>query len=315
MPASISDSFEELLVRPARDNDAAAVVAFCQHIWDGNDYVDEEMFDIWLHQTPGPMLVGELAGRPVALAKIAIHADGHAWFQGLRVDPDVQGRGIARRMHEASESAAAAAGVSTWALLTVDAGPTAVQHLCDARGWTIQGQTRYLRLLTESDDGTPPQTAALHLLDAADFPTLTASLDSAPSLTALGGWYTLDWECAPFTTDKLLAHLRAHQVWALPDRRAWGIVTVTPGDSAWWAFATGSAPDLATLARSLYTQICCVQRLPLALHVPTDTPWDTACRHAHFWRDPEHPPKQFRLYVKRHDSRMPQGQDPYESHA
>ncbi|QLQ08162.1 MAG: hypothetical protein HZY76_20620 [Anaerolineae bacterium] len=80
--------------------------------------------------------------------------------------------------------------------MTVDAGPTAVQHLCDARGWTIQGQTRYLRLLTESDDGTPPQTAALHLLDAADFPTLTASLDSAPSLTALGGWYTLDWECA-----------------------------------------------------------------------------------------------------------------------
>lgn len=311
MAAAQYDAPATVIIRPARATDRDAVVAFCQRIWEGSDYVDNEVFDDWLNQVPGPMLVGELAGQPVALAKVAVHPDGHAWFQGLRVDPDVQGQGIAHRLHEASELAAAAAGASPWALLTADAGPTAVQRLCDAHGWTIQGRTRYLHVLAATDD-TPCLAVTPTTLGDDDARFLEASLAHSPTLTALAGWYTLDWECEPFTIDKLHAHLRAGQVWALPSRRAWGIVTTMPanmadrapwlgangGGDAWWAFAEGNEPDLTTLARALHQEICHRRHADLKLHVPTGTPWDHACQQAALWRDPAHPPKQFRLYTK-----------------
>lgn len=312
------DSDADLIVRPARAGDAGAVVAFCRHIWNGNDYVDAGVFDTWLNQVPGPMLVGELAGRPVALAKVAVYADGHAWFQGLRVDPHVQGRGIARRMHVASERAAAQAGATLWALLTADAGPTAVQRLCDTYGWSIQGRTRYLHLLPDAEGARLPEPTALEVLGVDDVPFLAASLAESPSLHALGGWYTLDWECEPFTRDKLHTHLGAGQVYALPNRRAWAIVTIQPaatasqvadandhasmpsatGGEAWWAFAAGDEPDLTRLARVLHHALCHRRGMDLSLHVPVDTPWDRACHLAAYWRDPDHPPKQFRLYTK-----------------
>lgn len=317
MPAA--DPHEDVNIRPAQAVDRDAVVAFCRHIWDGNDYVNAEVFDNWLNDVPGPMLVGELAGRPVALAKVAVYPDGHAWFQGLRVDPDVQGQGVARRIHEASELAAAAAGASPWALLTADAGPTAVQRLCDEYGWRIQGRTRYLHLLPEVQEAIVLPGAELVALGVDDFPTLEATLASSPTLAALGGWYTIDWECEPFTSDKLYGHLRAGQVYALPDRRAWGIVTLeraglaqpdetTNSDSvpvvvsgyAWWAFAEGDEPHLTLLAHALRQQLCQNQGLELSLHVPTHTPWDHACQDANYWRDPATPPKQFRLYTKTH---------------
>ncbi len=317
MPAA--DTHQDLMIRPARAADRDAVVAFCRRIWEGNDYVDAEVFDNWLNDVPGPMLVGDLAGRPVALAKVTVHADGHAWFQGLRVDPDVQGQGVARRIHEASELAAAAAGASPWALLTADAGPTAVQRLCDANGWTVQGRTRYLHLLAEPDGAIASADTGLVVLGVEDLPALQASLANSPSLTALGGWYTLDWECEPFTFDKLSAHVRAGQVWAQPDRLAWGIVTIEPAgldnqdeteDSesapaalagyAWWAFAEGDEPHLTVLARALRQRLSQNQGMELSLHVPTNTPWDRACHNAGFWRNHDTPPKQFRLYTKPH---------------
>ncbi len=320
MSTAVVDSHADLIIRPAQAGDAGGVVAFCRHIWSGNDYVNNEVFDAWLNQVPGPMLVGELAGRPVALSKVAVYNDGHAWFQGLRVDPDVQGRGVARRMHEASEQAAAAAGATHWALLTADAGPTAVQRLCDGSGWTIQGRTRYLHLLPDTADSSLLEATALEIPGVADLSFLQASLADSPTLAALGGWYTLDWECEPFTIDKLHAHLRAGQVWALPNRRAWAIVTVEPSAMvsqasatdtnphavtpaptsgyAWWAFAAGDEPDLTRLARALHHKLCQRQGMELSLHVPVDTPWDRACHRAAYWRDPNHPPKQFRLYTK-----------------
>jgi hypothetical protein len=205
-------------------------------------------------------------------------------------------------------------------LLTADAGPTAVQRLCDGYGWTIQGRTRYLHLLPDAADSGLQEATALEIPGVADLPFLQASLADSPILTALNGWYTLDWECEPFTIAKLHTHLRAGQVWALPNRRAWGIVTVEPsvttpqapatdtaqhavtldptGGYAWWAFAAGDEPDLTRLARALQHKLCQRQGMELSLHVPVDTPWDRACQHAAYWRDPDHPPKQFRLYTK-----------------
>ncbi len=335
MAASQYDAPATLIIRPARAADRDAVIAFCRRIWEGNDYVNEEVFDAWLIDVPGPMLVAELTGQPVAMGKVAVHSDGHAWFQGLRVDPAMQGQGIARRMHKACEQAAAAVGAAPWALLTADAGPTAVQRLCDAHGWAIQGRTRYLHLLPEPAGDTAAAAAGLITLGTDDLPILQATLLNSPTLAALGGWYTLDWECEPFTIDKLHAHLPAGQVWALPDRSAWGIVTVAPPDSdvqeedkivtfappdsdvqeeddetndapvstftggyAWWAFAEGKPPALEALAKAIHQATCRRQRMELALHVPVATPWDQACRRTNFWRDPDHAPKQFRLYVK-----------------
>lgn len=87
-----------LIVRRARAEDKPAVVEFCSRIWEGWDYLPR-VYDRWLEDPRGAFLVAELAGRPVGTDKITVLSPGEIWLEGLRVDPDTRGRGVARAIN------------------------------------------------------------------------------------------------------------------------------------------------------------------------------------------------------------------------
>src|SRR5215468_5486230 len=57
---------DDLLIRQAQPQDKAAVLAFCAHTWDWGDYIPQ-VWDEWLADPSGCLLVAILADRPVAL--------------------------------------------------------------------------------------------------------------------------------------------------------------------------------------------------------------------------------------------------------
>jgi len=90
----MKDERGAVVVRRARDGDKPAVVEFCSQIWEGWDYLPR-VYDRWLEDPRGAFLVAELDGRPVGTDKITVLSPGEIWLEGLRVDPKVQGQGVA----------------------------------------------------------------------------------------------------------------------------------------------------------------------------------------------------------------------------
>src|SRR4051812_30919236 len=124
-----------LVIRPAVAADQAAVLAFTAPIWDGDDYI-AEVWEGWLHASDGPLLVGTLAGQPVALAKISDLGCGEGWIHGVRVAQPVQGRGYGRQMLERCLALARERGDHIVRLMT-SSGNAAMQRLAGALGFRL----------------------------------------------------------------------------------------------------------------------------------------------------------------------------------
>jgi ribosomal protein S18 acetylase RimI-like enzyme len=91
----VGEQTAEVIVRPAQPEDREAVLAFCQHTWDGGDYI-EDVWEDWLTAESGALLVAVSEGQPVGLVHLAMLSHEDAWLEGIRVDPRVQRQGIGR---------------------------------------------------------------------------------------------------------------------------------------------------------------------------------------------------------------------------
>src|SRR5205085_12466845 len=106
-----------LEVRPAREEDREAVLAFCRQTWDWSDYIDR-VWDEWLHAENGVLLVATIDGQPVGVANIRMLNAQEAWMEGMRVDPAFREQGIASALFDAQIAEARRRGASTARLIT-----------------------------------------------------------------------------------------------------------------------------------------------------------------------------------------------------
>ncbi len=88
-----------VVCRPALQKDTEEVLELCSHIWGGGDYIPT-VWDEWLADPDGFLGVAELGGRVVGIFKLTKFQEQEWYLEGLRVHPDVQGRGIAAHMHD-----------------------------------------------------------------------------------------------------------------------------------------------------------------------------------------------------------------------
>jgi ribosomal protein S18 acetylase RimI-like enzyme len=109
----------EILIRPARPSDKAAVAKISATVWDGNDYLPL-VWDGWVAEdaNTGFLLAGELNGDVVAIQHTSLQPGAVAWMEGIRVDPAYRNQGIggqmlARALETARERGSARARLST----------------------------------------------------------------------------------------------------------------------------------------------------------------------------------------------------------
>lgn len=84
-----------VLLRDALPEDKPGVIAFCSRTWrEYGDFIPR-VWDRWIAQKSGRLIVAEVDGCPVGIAKITDFGQGEIWLEGLRVDRKWRRRGIA----------------------------------------------------------------------------------------------------------------------------------------------------------------------------------------------------------------------------
>ena len=236
-----------LVIRPARAEDKAAVLAFAQHTWDWGDYL-QWVWDAWLADPRGSLVVAEIEGRVVAVDMLSEPRPGEGWFQGLRVDPAYRGRGIALALEVHQLAVARERGLHTLRFMTL-ATNTPVHKNALRHGFTVRSRFLAHRLELPASAHSGPLPSGVLRVAPADAAALWARIPAgplwAPSTGCLGG----DWVFAAFAAEWWPAIVASGAVWRTADE---ALIVLNPGlrhvsdpDEQWLAWIDPGADGLA----------------------------------------------------------------------
>ena len=107
----------EPVIREARAEDRAAVLAFCAQTWEWGDYI-EAVWDKWLGDANGTLLVAVIDDQPVGLIHVLMLSATEAWLEGMRVDPAYRQRGLAHQLSMEAVTEALQRGATVVRVLT-----------------------------------------------------------------------------------------------------------------------------------------------------------------------------------------------------
>lgn len=237
----------ELDVRDARDEDRDAVLAFCEHTWgDEGDYI-ADVWDAWLADTGGALLVGVVDGRPMALSHVRLTAPDEAWIEGMRVAPEAQRQGVGQVMVSRSLVRAREMGANVARMFTHSTN-VASQRLFEGFGFSRVAELAYYvadalspdpeeaarqsapRSAAELDPtiaetsrdsarGALPYDARLATPGPTDFARLWAWLEQSNLTPFNGGLEIHQWAARGVSEPALREHLAAGDVITLDE---WG---------------------------------------------------------------------------------------------
>jgi predicted PurR-regulated permease PerM/N-acetylglutamate synthase-like GNAT family acetyltransferase len=197
----------QIQIRSAQATDRPAVEAICAKIWEGDDYVPK-VWDDWLADPYGELVVAELEGRVVGIAKLSRLADDEWWLEGLRVDPAYRRRGVAAQLQTYLVEKACQVGQGTLRFGThSDNEP--VHRIAARDGFCRLATYQHYRADPLPDADVPP----LRQLTEADLPAAWAWINDTPRHEASGGLYEDLWTWKNLTQKRLAHHLAAGDVW------------------------------------------------------------------------------------------------------
>ena len=86
-----------ITVRPAAQADKSQILSFCANTFSWGDYIDH-VWDLWLHDKNGRMLIAESDGVQVGLSHVSLCPDSNIWLEGVRVHPSFRRTKIATEL-------------------------------------------------------------------------------------------------------------------------------------------------------------------------------------------------------------------------
>lgn len=253
----------DLTLRPARPDDRPAMERICAHTWDWGDYVPE-VWDDWLADENGLVLIGELEGQAVAMHKITFHTPHQVWLEGMRVHPDFRHRGIGGMFMTHSLEYARARKARVVRLGTGSRNEAA-QTIMSRAGMRLVG--RYVLWMADPlPDTSPPST-----LEPQHLAQVQAFLKESRVLAHTNHLYNASWAWQELSAKRVTQMLSNGQMvahWASDGRlAALAIVQIDrDGNVLWIGFSDGihaeqagdqpsSLAALATAIRGLAAQV------------------------------------------------------------
>lgn len=199
----------ELEVRPARPDDRDAVLAFCAHTWDDGDYI-ADVWDEWLTDDHGVLLVGLLDGQPVAINHMRMVSDDEAWLEGMRVDPAFRREGFGRILTSRTLVAAREHGASVARLFTSSRNLASQKMIARFGFLRVAEMVRYRGPALPQNGAR--QSPALSHPGPDDFERIWAWLEQSNLAPLTGGLEYVDWQARALTEPLLRGYLAAGQV-------------------------------------------------------------------------------------------------------
>ena len=212
----------QVYCRPAHESDTPAVLELSAHIWDGDDYVPD-VWQEWLADPYGRLLVAEYQGSLVGLGKLSRLSEEDWWLQGLRVHPEFEGRGVASQLHEALMQVWQQIGNGTLRLATASFRYP-VQHLCDQSGFRKVGEYTPFAAPSHTDEApASPATAAVEpvftALKDGEIDEAFAFISTSESLRLNYEHIDMAWEFVPLRVEYLRRFSKAGVAWWWRGRR------------------------------------------------------------------------------------------------
>jgi ribosomal protein S18 acetylase RimI-like enzyme len=277
MTTSDAAADETIEARPAREDDREAVLAFCARTWDDGDYI-QYVWEDWLHDTDGALLVATLAGRPVGLAHLRMMSADEAWIEGVRVDAEVRRRGVARVLISRTLVTAHERG-ATVARYFTSSDNVASQQLFDRFGFTRVAEVLHFTAEPLGADEREGEEIALTRAAEEDAERIWEWLERSNLAPLNGGLEIHEWAAQALTESRLREHLAAGRVWTLDDLGSLAALAVVervegetdnPNDppilSVW--YCDGSADALGRMGVALRALATKQNLSPVALWLP-----------------------------------------------
>lgn len=214
-------------------------------VWEGSDYVPL-VWNEWLRDRSGRVLVATVNGRMVGLQHAAIHPDNSVWLEGIRVASDVQGQGVGRALLHAGVAWAREIECEAVRLATTSTNP-ASNRIAELEGLRVVG--RFRPLSAAATASAEPQD--VRIAQPGELESVWRFVTQSADAT----FYTEGWTAFRLTTDRLRLLLAAHAcVVTGPDAiDAVSIVTSTVGRPApRLGLAVGDASGVERIARWIY---------------------------------------------------------------
>jgi RimJ/RimL family protein N-acetyltransferase len=183
-------------VRRAEMTDRDRILEISSRIWEGDDYVPETL-DVWLTDREGELVVATLEGHVIAFAHRTWLCPGIAWFEGIRSDPEFQGRGAGRMLTDYLLDSARHDGASRIELSTYIDNEASI-HIIESFGFRKVGTFSHLERPAGPAEPAAPSTQSIHVLSESETVRFVADSEF---LALGGGRFPRGWRFFPFDHD------------------------------------------------------------------------------------------------------------------
>ena len=148
---------DSLRVRPAVSTDKIPVLEFCKNTWSWGDYLPE-VWDQWLKDRSGRLVVAIVNGRPVGVAHAKSQNSRIVWLEGVRVHPSYRGLGIAGKLNDELCKFALQKGAKLVRLCTTSTNTSSQKHLSKVK---FELLAKFQRFETVNPIRKPPGNVSL----------------------------------------------------------------------------------------------------------------------------------------------------------
>lgn len=260
-------------IRPARAEDRDSVLAFCANTWEWGDYV-EYVWDEWLNDPNGVLLVALVEERPVGIAHLQMLTPDDAWLEGLRVDPNYRLQGLGAALNIACVEEAMKRGARYARLLTSSdnvASITMVEHHFWRRvGSMVSFSAQPMAALSEREVGHDlPRLAT-----AADSSDIKDYLHTSNIIPLNGGLCYQNYTAYVINDELINAKIEAGEVYVL---RRWqrldGFAFVEThqgrqGSSLFIGYVDGTSEAISLIAYALRKEADDMSLISIRAHIP-----------------------------------------------
>jgi len=192
-------------VRPARADDKSAILAFCQNTFSWGDYIPA-VWERWLGDAGGTMLVGVVDQQPVGLLRVAFLDDRVAWLEGMRVHPDFRRQGVGTALDVAARSVVRARGCR------VERLATSIKNIAAQRTLATEGYTRIARFNEWETRPARRALAATRVATPGDAPALMETWRASAVGAASARLPDRHWHWHMLTRPRLMDQINAGEV-------------------------------------------------------------------------------------------------------
>ena len=185
-------------LRPVTPEDRPRILEISAQIWEGHDYVPE-LLDEWFADTDGEIIGAVLGGRLIGFAHRTWLYPGHAWFEGIRTDPEHRGRGAGRAITEYLIESARDAGAYRISLSTYIDNEASI-HIIESYGFERVASFVYRERPADAPPVEAKTAADPRIVSVSEEETIEYVADS-PYLRLACRRFPRGWRFLPFDDD------------------------------------------------------------------------------------------------------------------